>query len=115
MARYLDTAKQLNDLVEAFAAQKNLNNADVARIGEIINLAIRCCPRGVQHTVRKNIVETAIGKRCFVSMTEVVESPDRSYHRIEITPRSETPKGVLTGKDAYHDVRGDQQYPEGTL
>jgi len=85
MAKYLDTARQLQDLVEAFAVQKGLENADVAKIGEMINLAIRCCPRGVQHTVRKNIVDVAVGKFCHVSMHEV-QGERGSFHAIEITP-----------------------------
>ena len=85
MARYLETAGKLRDLIEAFAAQHKLENADVAKIGEMVNLAVRCAPRGVQHTIRQNIVKTAVGNHCHVSMHEV-QGDRGSFHAIEIVP-----------------------------
>jgi hypothetical protein len=66
-----------------------LINQMVVQLGHIINLAIRCSPRGVQHTVRLNIVKEAVGKYCRVTMTEETdERTQRTYHKIHITPRS---------------------------
>lgn len=110
MARYLETAgelrKEVENLVEVFISGKGpltheVNGEQVPvdyqdrvgmatrQIGHIINLAIRCCPRGVQHTVRKNIVEKAVGKYCRVRMTEETdERTGNTFHKIHIEPRS---------------------------
>lgn len=99
MARYLETAGKLRDLIEAFVAQHNLDNSAVAKIGEMVNLAVRCAPRGVQHTVRQNIVKTAVGRHCHVSMREV-QGDRGSFHAIEIIPIGLTAAEVEAAKKA---------------
>lgn len=89
---YLETAEELRQEVEVYldtyCGEDQVHEAAV-KIGHIINLAIRACPRGVQHTVRKNIVATAVKDYCRVSMTECTdERTGRSYHKINIEPRS---------------------------
>lgn len=99
MARYLDTAsdlrKEVNSFMEAYVKDNhpmvedsaNMKEAAV-QLGHIINLAVRCSPRAVQGTVRKNIVATAMGKFCEVAMTqEVDEKTGRNFNKIHITPK----------------------------
>lgn len=106
MARYMETAADLAKEVDSlmkditdlyFGDALDLDDeeaeqntfATARQIGHIINLAIRACPRGVQHTVRLNIVREAVGKYCKVSMTEEVdERTQRTFHKIHIVPRS---------------------------
>lgn len=71
MPRYLETAKQLRGAIEKLAARLNLTNEDVAEIGLIANLAVRCCPRACQSTVRRNIIAEATKGRCNVTMNKV--------------------------------------------
>ena len=100
MARYLegagDLAKEVERFMTAFFSPEGFDKVDdhirnqaVSQLGHIINLAIRACPRGVQHTVRLNIVKEAVGKYCRVTMSEEVdERTQRTFHKIHITPRS---------------------------
>ena len=95
MPRYLETADQLRKEVESFLDcfvqyEGFVSRAEAAvQLGHIVNLAVRCSPRGVQHTVRKNIVATAMKKYCRVSMTQVMdETTGSSYYKITIVPRS---------------------------
>lgn len=109
MAKYVQTAQELQQKVEQLGQRFNMTNADIAEVGHIVNLAIRCCPRGVQHTVRKNIVDIVTQGRCNVSMTEVTDpKTGYSYHKIDITPRptKTVPPGVLAGPDRYATERG---------
>jgi len=58
------------------------------KLGHIVNLSIRCSPRGVQGTVRKNIVEEATRSVYNVHMTkEVDERTGRDYNKIHITAK----------------------------
>jgi len=91
MARYLETAEELRKEVNALIDRVNNmgGELDVVKLGHIINLAVRCSPRGVQHTVRKNIVATAMADHCRVTMTEMPKSgrfddDEGSYWRINI-------------------------------
>lgn len=93
MARYMEVAGDLAKEVESLLAEIGVcdekTGVITAKIGHIINLAIRACPRGVQHTVRLNIVKEAVGKYCRVTMTEEVdERTGKTYNKIHITPRS---------------------------
>jgi aminoglycoside phosphotransferase len=109
MARYMETADELRKEVESFVKifiegepltqqvgeeqvpvdPQDRRNVAAQRLGHIVNLAIRACPRGVQHTVRLNIVREAVGRYCKVTMTEETdERTGRSYHKIHIQPRS---------------------------
>jgi len=84
-----DLAKEVEGLVDSLEGCNLAPSYLANKIGHIINLAIRACPRGVQHTVRLNIVREAVGKYCKVTMTEEVdERTQRTYHKIHITPRS---------------------------
>lgn len=93
MARYMETAADLAKEVEALLAECAVCESEkvgaiTQRVGHIINLSIRACPRGVQHTVRLNIVREAVGKYCRVTMTEELdERTQRTYHKIHIEPR----------------------------
>jgi hypothetical protein len=94
MARYMETADDLRKEVETLVNALEVGwcvppDAIAQKIGHMINLAIRACPRGVQHTVRLNIVKEAVGRYCKVTMTEETdERTGRSYHKIHIQPRS---------------------------
>jgi hypothetical protein len=95
MPKYLDVSEELrgevNTFLDAFVKEDDLGRFDprptaAVKLGHIINLAIRACPRGVQHTVRRNIVATALKDYCKVDMHECVG--DRgTYHKIEIAPK----------------------------
>jgi len=106
MARYLEVAHELGREIEKFikaygpgAADENqmaraaqllgVKEAMMARdLGYIVNLAVRCSPRAVQGTVRKNIVEAAVGKWCRVAMTKGHdEQTGRDFNKISITER----------------------------
>jgi hypothetical protein len=56
------------------------------KLGFVVNLAVRACPRGVQHTVRRNIVSKAVQDYCYVSMSEV-EDNGRTFHKISISSK----------------------------
>lgn len=87
MARYLETAKQLRGKIESLAVRLNLTNEDIAEIGLIVNLAVRCCPRACQSTVRRNIVAEATRGHCQVSMNVVTdEITKKSFNAISIAP-----------------------------
>lgn len=97
MPKYLDVSEDLrtevNNFLNAFIRPDDLGRFDdrpraAVALGYIINLAIRACPRGVQHTVRKNIVATAVKDYCNVAMHECFdEKSGRSYNKIEITSK----------------------------
>lgn len=97
MPRYLDVSedlrKEVNNFLDTFVRPDDLGRFDpqpraAVALGYIINLAIRACPRGVQHTVRKNIVATALKDHCNVSMSECFdEKSGQSYNKIEITSK----------------------------
>lgn len=92
MARYLETARELGKDVESLIEYLTLPEPDMeqvaVKIAHIVNLSVRCSPRGVQGTVRKNIVQEAVRKYCRVSMTkETDERTGRSYNKIHISPK----------------------------
>ena len=91
MLRYLETAGILHTEVEAFLEKHFLEttperleekNHAAADLAYIINLAVRCAPRSVQRTVRRNIVAAAVKDRCTVDM----RLGDDGIHRIRIEP-----------------------------
>ncbi len=98
MPRYVETSGELgklvNEFMESFVAPavgscgvEGMNDAAV-QLGHIVNLAIRCNPRAVQHTVRRNIVQIAMKKYCIIGMKEVMdETTGVSYNKIKIMPR----------------------------
>ena len=100
MPRYMETAAQLALSVQTFLDhihgvdedldpdQLKAKREDAHQLGYIINLAVRCAPRSVQSTVRRNIVERAIRPYCTVTMNKF-EDPDtkRTYNKISIMPK----------------------------
>jgi hypothetical protein len=91
MSRYMETANELRKNVEAFMkvfVEDADVNAAAVQLGYIINLAVRCSPRPVQGTVRKNIVAEAMKSYCKVTMTkEYDEIRETEYNKIHITAR----------------------------
>jgi len=89
MPRYLELAEDLRKEVNTLVATNP--GLDPVALGHIINLAVRCSPHGIQHTVRKNIVETAMRDHCRVTMTELPKTrfpdDDGSYWKINIEKR----------------------------
>ena len=93
MPKYLETAADLKKEVDALmyliTSDMEVDPAVAAKqIGYIINLAVRCSPRGVQGTVRKNIVATAMKDYCRVWITrETDERTGREFNKIHIEPK----------------------------
>jgi hypothetical protein len=88
MARYLETAKEANAIVERLHHELRFTPTQLEDLAHLVNLTVRCSPRGVQGTVRKNIVQAAMGKHCRVSMTrEVDEKTGREYNKIHIVAK----------------------------
>lgn len=90
MARYLEVAAELNENIKQFVASylPDLPPEAAVQLGHIVNLAVRCCPRPVQGTVRKNIVEKAVGDWCRVTMTKGFdERTQKSFNKINIIPK----------------------------
>ena len=88
MAKYLEFARELRNSVDVFLGmwvdESDRNVAAVA-LGHIINSAVLCNPRKPQHTVRKNIVETAMeGQAVFVSMKEETSENGYTYHKLSV-------------------------------
>jgi hypothetical protein len=109
MPRYMETATQLHDqirsfLVEHFGFDKELSPEELQKkfnaakeIGFIVNLAVRCAPRSVQGTVRKNIVAKAVEGYCDVGMHKVTDkNTGRSYNKISIVARHALPRTPRT-------------------
>lgn len=94
MARYMQTASKLreevNKLMEKIeAASPPLDEEQIAvQVGHIVNLAVRCSPRSVQGTVRKNIVSEAMKDYCDVTMTrEQDPETKKEFNKIHIAPQ----------------------------
>lgn len=95
MPKYMETAGQLKERVEELLRVLSTYLPDdgsiasvAVDIGHIINLAVRCAPRAVHHTVRKNIVSKAVGSYCKVQMIEMVDLiSSKKYHQIDISPK----------------------------
>lgn len=94
MSWYMETAgdlrKEVNHFLRYLFGETPISREETAqKIGHIVNLTIRACPRGVQHTIRKNIVQEAVRDFCHVSMTEETdEHTGRTYHKIHIIPKT---------------------------
>ena len=94
MARYLETAREANAIVERLHHQLNFTPQQMEDLGHLVNLIVRCAPRAVQSTVRKNIVQTAMGRHCRVRMEKIYDDKtDRAYNKVTITSREDTPRG----------------------
>ena len=82
--------RDLSDEIRAeIGANEDLHLVGQAavQLGHLLNLAVRCAPRGVQHTVRKNIVATAMQRYCHVGMTKHLseDGSGHEYFKINIT------------------------------
>lgn len=94
MARYLEVAKEANDVAKALmdTIRGPLGEPEYAYVANLlarlVNLSVRCAPRGVQHTVRLNIVREAVrGLPVKVWMEEKTdERTGRSYHVLVTQP-----------------------------
>jgi len=90
MARYLETAAQANQVAQNLLAmvpeESRPQAADL--IARLVNLGIRCSPRGVQHTVRLNAVRRAVhGLPVRVRMEERTdERTQRTYNALITEP-----------------------------
>lgn len=88
MARYEKTVAQLAAKTRNFVTRLKLTNNDVAELAYIINLAVRSHPRPTQSTVRRKIVEGAVGDWCKIAMTkELDERTGKEFNKIQIAPK----------------------------
>jgi hypothetical protein len=87
---YLQTAEELRKAIVSFmnfldGAEDSEKKAAAVELGHIVNLAVRCSPRPVQGTCRKNIVSAAVRDYCRVSMTrEVDPKTGKEFNKIHI-------------------------------
>ncbi len=91
MSRYLEVAAQITPLareLESFIVAEGDKPQVAELIARIVNLAVRSCPRGVQHTVRLNIVRAAVqGLPVKVGMeARTDEKTGRVYHALTTVP-----------------------------
>ncbi len=88
MARYMQTAGEANKVAKELMKLIDQESHQVAAsmIAQLVNLGIRCSPRGVQHTVRLNAVTEAVkGLPIRVQMEERTDpKTNRSYHALSI-------------------------------
>ena len=84
MSRYLQTAGEANKVARALLelVPDEAKSQAAELIARLVNLGIRCSPRGVHHTVRLNAVREACKDMpVVVSMKEVKdEKTGRTYH-----------------------------------
>lgn len=81
MAKYMEVAGQANEvalsLMKMVQSDKESQAAEL--IARLVNLGVRCSPRGVQHTVRLNSVRRAVeGLPVRVSM-RLVKNPKTGF------------------------------------
>ena len=90
MASYMERAEDLKELVDQFLVDHvgfGHGKAAIA-LGHIVNLAVRCNPRQLQGTVRKNIVAKAMEEYCNVTMSRKLdEISGRAYNLITIVAK----------------------------
>lgn len=109
MPRYLETAKQLHGAIERLAERLNLTNEDIAEIGLIANLAVRCCPRACQSTVRRNIISEAVKGHCNVTMRQVTdEKTGYTFNAISIAPLGMPKQAISEAADSAVGVGDDE-------
>lgn len=103
MSKYLEVAAQANGVAkEVVALVAEQDKPKVAELlAKLVNLGIRCSPRGVQHTVRLNAVRVAMTDLPVrVSMEERVDlRTQRSYNALltqQIIPTSSTKHELTT-------------------
>lgn len=105
MARYEKIAADMRTKVIALAKRCEMSPTDVADLAYIINLAVRCAPRAVHSTVRRNIVAMAVKDYCRVDMLEEYDAlTKKKFHRIRIQPNGMDPiKAIIEGDEAGDD------------
>lgn len=93
MPRYLEVAREgqkfAEDVMQIIRGESPEDQARVAEcIARVANMAVRACPRGVQHTVRLNIVRTICANLPVrVSMVEKKdEKTGRTYNALMTQP-----------------------------
>lgn len=89
MSRYLETAAQIKPLVQQVLdhvpEDSGAHPVVAELIARIVNLAVKACPRGVQHTVRLNIVRAAVQGLGLVKVgmeDRQDEKTGRTYHAL---------------------------------
>jgi len=87
MARYMETAAEANEvakMVISFITDEEDRPKVAELLARLVNLGIRCSPRGVQHTVRLNAVRAAMrGLPVRVSMvTKTDPKTNRTYNAL---------------------------------
>lgn len=74
MPRYMETAAKANEVAKQVLAliPDDTKPHVAALLAQLVNLGVRCSPRGVQHTVRFNAVRAAMrGLPVKIGMKEV--------------------------------------------
>lgn len=85
MAKYKKLAEEANKIVESLIEKHNLSRSDIEQLGHLVNLAVRAHPRPCQGTVRKNIVEIALGEHATVRMLKRTNPvTNEEYNAIDI-------------------------------
>lgn len=101
--KYLETAAEANAVAqELLALVPEENKPKVAEmVARLVNLGIRCSPRGVQHTVRFKAVQRAVqGLPVKVSMEERRDEKTlRTYNVLITQALGETTGTVEESKD----------------
>lgn len=86
MSRYLEVASETKKIAQDLLAMvpEDSRPAAAEMVARIVNIAVRSCPRAVQHTIRLNIVRTAVhGLPVKVGMVEKTdERTGRTYHAL---------------------------------
>lgn len=90
MAKYLETAAKLRKEIDDFVQAYGIPPEGLVQLGYIVNLAVRCAPRPVQGTVRKNIVAEAVRSHPLrVTMSKAVDPIScREFNKIDIALRT---------------------------
>jgi hypothetical protein len=90
MARYLEVAAEANGVaLSLLSLVPDVDQPKAAEmIARLVNLGVRCSPRGVQHTVRFNAVRRAVqGLPVKVSMVQKTdERTQRTYNALVTQP-----------------------------
>ena len=98
MAKYMETAAQANDVAMQLISlvPEEQRPAAAEMIARLVNLGVRCSPRGVHHTVRLNAVKRSVqGLPIRVSMMEKRdERTGRTYNALVTTMIGGTSTGV---------------------
>lgn len=99
MSRYLKTAAEANVLAKQLIEfiYEDADRPCVAElIARLVNLGIRCSPRGVHHTIRLNAVREAVkGLPVRVGMVEKVDDiTKRTYHALTTIPQHPEANGI---------------------